>query len=114
MARSGVRKKDTKLATGLTMLVFGILFLLEKVGFFSLFPKAVHHIVMDWRNFFFYAGIIFLFTKNDKLIGCLLILLGLIFHFRSYINTLTGMGDFLWPVLLIVTGTLFIYLAVKR
>ena len=115
MARSRmIQQKDSRLAIGLTLLFIGALFLLDKVGFFSLFSNVVRDFIMDWRNFFFYAGIIFLCTKRDKMMGVVLILLGAIFYFKTIFSYVKGLGDLIGPVILIVVGIILVYMAVKR
>jgi hypothetical protein len=109
-----LQQKDSRLALGLTLLLIGLLFLADKVGFFSMFPSSVRDIIMDWRNFFFYAGVIFMFAKKDKMPGLILIILGIAFYFKSIFGYLKGLGDLIGPVILIVAGAVFVYLARKR
>lgn len=109
-----LQQKDSRLALGLTLLVIGLLFLLDKMGFFSMFPSSVRDIIMDWRNFFFYAGIIFFFAKKDKMPGIILIILGIVFYFKSIFGYLKGLGDLIGPIVLIAVGAVFVYLAMRR
>jgi hypothetical protein len=109
-----LQQKDSRLALGLTLLVIGLLFLLDKIGFFSVFSSSVRDVVMDWRNFFFYAGVIFFFAKKDKTPGIILIILGIVFYFKSIFGYLKGLDDLIGPVILIVLGIVFVYLALRR
>ena len=113
-----LKQNDSRLAIGLTLLLIGFLFLIDKIGFFGLLPALVRDFVMDWRSFFFYAGVIFLFTKKDKMPGIILVLLGIIFYFNDVFKSMIGLGgklgDFIVPIIFIVTGAVFVFLARKR
>ncbi len=109
-----LQQKDSRLAVGASLLLIGVLFLLDKVGFFSFLPASVRDFVMDWRNFFFYVGIIFLFTKKDKMMGVILILLGLVFYFKTIFGYFQGLGDLIGPVILIIIGGALVFVAYRR
>ena len=109
-----LKQNDSRLAIGLTLLLIGILFLLDRIGFFGMFPGSVRDFVMDWRNFFFYAGVIFLFARRDKMIGIVLILLGFIFYLKNIFGFLKGLGDLIGPIVLIAVGVIFVFIARRK
>ena len=110
-----LKQNDSRLAIGWTLLLIGVLYLLNNVGFFGLFPSFVGEFVMNWRNFFFYAGVIFLFTKKDKMPGIVLILLGVLFYLKNIIGIFNqGLGVLTEPIILIVIGIIFVILSRKK
>ncbi len=98
------RKTNDKLAYGISLIFFGLLFLLNKTGFFDIL--GIEKYVMDWKNFFFYAGIIFLIFRKDKIVGAILVCLGLIFRFNELFGWLKNYSDLFWPILLIIAGVI--------
>lgn len=106
------KKTSDKLAYGINLIFFGILFLLKKMGLFAML--GIEKFVMDWRNFFFYAGIIFLFAKKDKTLGIILICIGLIARFNELFGWLRNYSDLFWPVLLIVAGIILTWSVWKK
>ena len=110
-----LKQNDSRLAIGITLLLIGTLFLLDNVGFFGLLPASVRGFVMDWRNFFFYAGVIFLFAKKDKMPGIVLILLGILFYLKNMFGFLNqGLGMLTEPIVLIAAGIIFVILGRKK
>ena len=64
--------RDTYKATAITLIVFGILYLVDKLVHFSAIGLPW---VMNKDNLLLYTAVIFLFIKRDKSVG--LVLLGL-------------------------------------
>ncbi|MDR1810815.1 MAG: hypothetical protein LBR34_10535 [Prevotella sp.] len=96
-------KSNNHLAYGLTIMVFGLLFLLSWTGILA---KLHIQYLMNIGVFFLIAGIIFLLTSGEKLVGIVSTIIGTIivvnniwFHF--YPNLLA-------PVLLILSGLILV------
>lgn len=106
-------KTGDKLAYGLSFIFFGLLFLLNALGVF----KALHvtQYVMDWRNFFLYAGIIFVAAKKEKALGIVLILTGLVLRYGYFVqNWLPAYSAYVWPVILIISGAILLIMVLKK
>ena len=65
--------RDTYKATAITLIVFGILYLVDKLVHFSAIGLPW---VMNKDNFLLYTAVIFLLFKHDKSVG--LVLIGLL------------------------------------
>ncbi len=101
-------KKDNRLAWGITLLVFGCLFLIRQL---QILPPELADFVFDFKNYPFIIGIIFLLSHSNKNIGIVLIIVGLLFRLSDIIQLTKHISDFIWPVLLIIAG---IIMVVKR
>ena len=99
-------KKDNRLAWGISLLFFGILFLIKQ---FHVFPPEISTIIFDFRNFPFVLGIIFLLTHTNKNIGFILLLVGVLFRLSDIIHYTRNISDYIWPVLLIIAGAFMIF-----
>ena len=69
--------RDTYKATAITLIVFGILYLVDKLVHFSAIGLPW---VMNKDNFLLYTAVIFLLFKHDKSVGLVLIGLWLILN----------------------------------
>lgn len=98
-------KKDNRLAWGVTLLVFGCLFLLRQL---AVFPPEISDFIFDFKNYPLIMGLIFLLTHSNKTIGIVLIVVGLLFRLSDIIQLTRHISDYIWPVLLIVAGAIMI------
>lgn len=90
--------KDTYKATGITLMVFGVLYLLDKLVHFAALGLPW---VMQKDNFLLYTAIIFLLVKHDKSVGLVLAGLWLVLNF-GLITALLGTMSAIccrWPCL---------------
>ncbi len=99
-------KKDNRLAWGLSLLFFGILFLIKQI---QIVPPELSTLVFDYKNFPFVLGIIFLLTHTNKNIGLILFLVGILFRLSDIIHLTRNISDYIWPVLLIIAGVFVIF-----
>jgi hypothetical protein len=109
------KRNDTgnKLAYGLSFVFFGLLFLLNILGFFR--AINVERYVMDWRNYFIYAGIIFLCAKKKKTLGFVLLIIGVFLRFQGTISGyLPTYSVYFWPILMIITGAILLILVLRK
>ena len=98
-------KKDNRLAWGVTLLVFGCLFLLRQL---AVFPPEISDFIFDFKNYPLIMGIIFLLAHSNKNIGIVLIVVGLLFRLSDIIQLTRHVSDYIWPVLLIIAGAVMI------
>ena len=102
--------RDTYKATAITLIVFGILYLLDKLVHFASIGLPW---VMDKDNFLLYTAIIFLLFKNDKSVGLVLLGLWLVLNFGLISALLGTMSAYLLPVALLVLGAILYWMATR-
>jgi hypothetical protein len=104
-------KKDNRLAWGVTLLVFGCLFLIRQL---QLLPPEISPYIFDFKNYPIIIGVIFLIFHSNKNIGIVLIVVGLLFRLSDIIQLTRHISDFIWPVLLIVAGGIMVFGTKKK
>ena len=82
--------KDTYKATAVTLIVIGVLYLVDKL--------------MNKDNFLLYTAVIFLFLKHDKSVGLVLIGLWLVMNIGLIVALLGTMSAYLLPLALLIIG----------
>lgn len=102
--------RDTYKATAITLIVFGILYLIDKLVHFSAIGLPW---VMDKDNFLLYTAVIFLMFKHDKSVGLVLIGLWLVLNFGLITALLGTMSAYLLPVALLVIGAILYLVSTK-
>lgn len=102
--------KDNKMAWGVSMLVFGIIFLVRQLG---LIPNEISALFFDFKNYPIILGIIFLVFHKNKTIGIVLIVVSVLFRLSDIIRWTEHLSDLIWPALLIVAGALIIFKSKK-
>lgn len=95
--------RDTYKATAVTLIVFGILYLIDKLVHFAALGMPW---VMNKDNFLLYTAIIFLIFKRDKSVGLVLVGLWLVLNFGLITALLGTMSAYLLPVALLVIGAI--------
>lgn len=102
--------RDTYKGTAITLIVFGILYLVDKLVHFSAIGLPW---VMNKDNFLLYTAVIFLLFKHDKSVGLVLIGLWLILNFGLITALLGTMSAYLLPLALLVLGAILYWLATR-
>jgi len=98
-------QKDNRLAWGISLLVFGLLFLLKQLNFI---PHEIADLIFDFRNYPLILGVIFLIVHKNKNIGIVLLVVGVLFRLSDIIYYTRHISDFIWPFLLILAGVIVI------
>ena len=104
-------KKDNRLAWGVTLLVFGCLFLIRQL---QILPSELTPYIFDIKNYPLIIGVIFLLFHSNKNIGIVLIVVGLLFRLSDIIQLTRHISDFIWPTLLIIAGVIMVFGNKKR
>jgi len=99
-------KKDNRLAWGVTLLVFGCLFLMKQL---QIIPSEIAGYLFDFKNYPLIMGVVFLLFHTNKNIGIVLIVVGLLFRISDIIQMTRHVSDFIWPVLLILAGAVMVF-----
>ena len=102
--------KDTYKATGIALMVFGVLYLLDRLVHFAALGLPW---VMQKDNFLLYTAIIFLLVKHDKSVGLVLVGLWLVLNFGLITALLGTMSAYLLPLALLVIGIILYFIATR-
>ena len=102
--------KDSRFPWGISLLVFGIMFLLRQIGVF--YPET-DDLIFYLRNILLVLGVIFLITYRNKSVGIVLTAVWALFYLKDIILWSRNLSDFIWPVLLIAAGTLLLFSSKK-
>ena len=100
--------KDTYLATAVTFMVIGALFLIDKLIHFSSIGLPW---VMNKDNMLLYAAACFLIFKRDKSIGLLLLGLWLVMNIGLVMSLLGSLSGYLLPLTLLIIGIILYWFA---
>ena len=100
--------KDTYMATAVSLIVIGLLFLIDKLIHFASIGLPW---VMNKDNMLLYASICFLIFKRDKSIGFVLLGLWLVMNISLVISLLGSLSGYLLPLTLLIVGIILFWFA---
>ena len=100
--------RDTYKATAITLIVFGILYLVDKLVHFSAIGLPW---VMNKDNMLLYAAACFLIFKRDKSIGFVLLGLWLVMNIGLVMSLLGSLSGYLLPLTLLIIGIVLFWFA---
>ena len=100
--------KDTYLATAVTFMVIGALFLIDKLIHFSSIGLPW---VMNKDNMLLYAAACFLIFKRDKSIGLVLLGLWLVMNIGLVMSVLGSLSGYLLQLTLLIIGIILYWFA---
>lgn len=104
-------QKDSRLAWGISLLVFGLLFLIRQM---DVLPLEVANLIFSYKNYPLILGLIFLFAQKNKTSGLILIVVAILFRITDIIRITRNVSDYIWPVLLIAAGVVLLISSTKR
>jgi len=99
-------QKDTRLAWGISLLTFGVVFLLKQL---NIIPTELQSYIFDYKNYPLIIGAIFLIFHKNKSIGFVLIVLSILFWISDFIRVTQYVSDFIWSALLILAGAILVF-----
>lgn len=108
VAAKASNSKDTYLATAVTFIIIGLLFLIDKLIHFSSIGLPW---VMNKDNLLLYASLCFLIFKRDKSIGFVLLGLWLVMNIGLVMSLLGSMSGYLLPLALLIIGIILFWFA---
>mgnify|MGYP003378100336 CR=1 FL=1 len=102
--------RDTYKAASFTFIVFGILYLADKILHFSSLgiPWIMHK-----DNFLLYTAIIFLLFKQDKSVGLILSGLWIVLNFSLIAALIGSASAYMLPLALLLLGGAMYWLSTK-
>jgi len=98
-------QKDSRLAWGISLLTFGILFLIRQL---NILPFEIAEMLYNFKNYPLILGIIFLLAHKNKTPGLVLIVVAVIFRLSDIIRLTEHISDYIWPLLLIIAGSIIL------
>lgn len=101
-------KRDTYKAAAVTLILFGVLYLIDKILHFSSLGLSW---VMRKDNFLLYTAVIFLLFKNDKSVGLVLAGLWLMLNFGLITSLIGSASAYMLPLVLLVLGGIMYWLS---
>ena len=100
--------RDTYKAIAVTLIVIGVLYLVDKLIHFSAIGLPW---VMNKDNMLLYASICFLIFKRDKSIGLVLLGLWLVMNIGLVMSLLGSLSGYLLPLTLLIIGIILFWIA---
>ena len=108
MSAVKANNKDTYKATAVTLIVMGVLYLIDKLIHFSTLGIPW---VMNKDNMLLYAAACFLIFKRDKSIGLVLLGLWLVMNIGLVMSLLGSLSGYLLPLTLLIIGIILYWFA---
>lgn len=85
---------------GLVFLTIGITLILDNFG---LIPHRASYLIFRWENILILVGGILLITRQNNMVGAILVGLGAFFSFDHWFDVNVNIFD-LWPVVFVIAG----------
>ena len=107
MSMAQAERKDTYLATAITLMVMGGPFLLDT---FLHIAVPGHGGLVVKSNLLLFAAVIFLLVKREKTVGILLLIIWAILNIGLIISLLGQLSGYLLPLALLLIGVILLYM----
>lgn len=107
-----IKQTSDKLSYGITFLIFGVLYLLDKVNVLAQIPYGERLISVG--AFFLIAGIVFVITQPKKVWSWLLLAVGVFLNSDIFFGWVSQYSKFIVPLALIVVGIVMILSSKKN
>ena len=105
------QRKNKRALLGLLLVVLGGILIASN---FDLFSFGWKHIVFSWQGLLILIGLFFMFSREAKATGWILIGIGAIFMIPDFIDVPWGWRELFWPALLLGVGGVLIARGVSR
>ncbi len=104
-------KSSDMMPYGITILIFGVLFLLRELGILAMIPYG--NTLISVRVFFIIAAIVFLATQPKKYLAWVFLAIAIVLNANLVFGWLTTYSYLLMPAGLIIAGVAMILSAKK-
>lgn len=104
-------KSNDRLSYGLTLLIFGLLYLLDKIGVLAQIPYGSNFISVG--AFFLIAGVVFVATQPKKALGWVFLVVGVFLNADFFFGWISSYSKYLIPIGLIIVGLVMIFTGKK-
>lgn len=105
-------KSNDRLSYGITILIFGVLYLIDKVGILSKIPYG--DALVSVGAFFLIAGIVFLITQPKKVLGWVFLGIGVVLNADFFFGWMKSYSNLIVPIGLIVAGIAMVLTSKKN
>lgn len=105
-------KASDRFSYGITILIFGLLFLLDKLDILN--KISFGYKLVSVGSFFLIAGIVFLFTQPKKVLGWVFLGIGILLNADTFFGWMSSYSNLVVPILLIIAGAAMILTAKKK
>ncbi len=109
---SSSNKSNDRLSYGITILIFGVLFLLDKIGILSQIPYGSNLISVG--VFFLIGGIVFLITQPKKVLGWIFLGIGILLNADLFFGWMKSYSNLIVPLGLIIAGVAMVLTSKKN
>lgn len=106
------KNPSDRLSYGITILIFGVLFLLDKIGILPDIPGLGN--LVSIGVFFLIAGIVFLCTQPGKILGWIFLGVGILLNADLFFGWMQNYSRFIVPIGLIIAGIAMVVSAKKK
>lgn len=105
-------KSNDRLSYGITILIFGVLFLLDKLDILD--KISFGYKLVSVGSFFLIGGIVFLITQPKKVLGWVFLGIGILLNADTFFGWMSSYSNLIVPALLIIAGAAMILTAKKK
>lgn len=105
-------KSNDRLSYGITILIFGVLFLLDKLNILDKIPYA--NKLISVGVFFLIAGAVFLFTQPKKMLGWIFLAIGVLLNADIFFGWMNSYSNLIVPLGLIIAGVAMVLTSKKN
>lgn len=98
---------NDKLSFGITLVVFGLLFLLDRIGILAHIP--IRYDFISIACFFLVAGIVFICTQPKRVLSWILLGVGIFLNANHLFGWMSQYSKFFIPVAVIIAGIALIF-----
>lgn len=102
MSTPSKSKSNDRLSYGISILIFGILFLLDKIGILAKIPYSEKFISIG--SFLLIGGIVFLATQPKKILGWIFLIVGILLNADLFFGWMANYSNLIVPIALIAVG----------
>lgn len=103
---------NDKLSYGLILLIFGLFFLLDKLGLLAQLP--INYNFLSISSFFLISGIIFIITQPKRVLSWIFLIIGLFLNSNILFSWLNAYSKFYIPLALIIIGIFLVVSSRKK
>lgn len=100
------------LSYGITILLYGIFILLDKIGFLHKIPYG--GAITSTGAFFIIAGIIFIITQPKKILSWIFLIIGILLNANIFLSWMSIYFYLIAPIGLIILGVAMILTSNKK
>ena len=100
------RTSNSRIVLGIVLIFFGFILLGRE---FDFIPYSVRHLIFSWQVILMALGLVFLFSRNNKSLGIVLLMIGSVFLALDRLDFVWDLHNLFWPVVLLGLGLLILF-----